>query len=86
MCRLLNIKCVHLKSCIQYILRYMDKESRNELNNKLKMAKKRNVSTWKKVWSLRYSKPNSRKSSKTIPLDEESRNVFIKERLLLVGH
>lgn len=86
MCRLLNIKCVHLKSCIQYILRYMDKESRIELNNKLKMAKKRNVSTWKKVWSLRYSKPNSRKSSKTIPLDEESRNVFIKERLLLVGH
>lgn len=85
MWRLLNIKCVHLKSRIQYILRYMDKESRIELNNKLKMAKKRNVSTWK-VWSLRYSKPNSRKSSKTIPLDEESRNVFIKKRLLLVGH
>lgn len=45
MWRLLNKKCVHLKSCIQYILRYMDKESRIELNNKLKMAKKRNVST-----------------------------------------
>lgn len=85
MCRLLNIKCVHLKSRIQYTLRYIDKESRIELNNKLKMAKKRNVSAWK-VWSLRYSKPNSRKSSKTIPLDEESRNVFIKKRLLLVGH